>query len=83
MTFDQPFKGTILHMTWGQDVPDVKENVIVLPTTMFSYDNSEDAYTVDYAGEVLNDQEANAYLSELASKGAVGYPITPYEDDPI
>ena len=82
MTFDQPFKGTILHMTWGQDIPDVKEKVIVLPTTKFSYDNIEDAYTVDYAGEVLNDQEANAYLSELASKGAAGYLITPFEDDP-
>ncbi|WP_214757056.1 hypothetical protein [Exiguobacterium sp. s123] len=82
MTFDQPFKGTILHMTWGQDIPDVKEKVVVLPTTKFSYDNIEDAYTVDYAGEVLNDQEANAYLSELASAEAAGYLITPYEDDP-
>ncbi|WP_214698419.1 MULTISPECIES: hypothetical protein [unclassified Exiguobacterium] len=82
MTFDQPFKGTILHMEWGQDIPDVKEKVIVLPTTKFSYDNIEDAYTVDFTGEVLNDQEANAYLSLLASKGAAGYLITPYEDDP-
>ncbi|WP_214740485.1 hypothetical protein [Exiguobacterium sp. s48] len=82
MTFDQPFKGTILHLKWGQDIPDVKEKVIVLPTTKYSYDNIEEAYTVDYAGEVLNDREANAYLSELASAGAVGYLITPYEDDP-
>lgn len=81
MLFEKPFKGTILHMQWGQDIPDVKGKVIVLPTTEFSYDNGEDAYTVDYTGEVLNDREANAYLSSLASKGAAGYIITPYEDD--
>lgn len=82
MTFDQPFSGTILHMEWGQDISDVKGKVIVLPTTEFSYANIEDAYTVDFSGEALNDQEANAYLSSLASKGAAGYLITPYEEDP-
>lgn len=82
MTFDQPFSGKILHMEWGQDISDVKGKVIVLPTTEFSYANIEDAYTVDFSGEALNDQEANAYLSLLASKGAVGYLITPYEEDP-
>lgn len=83
MLFERPFKGTILHMQWGQHIPDVKGKVIVLPTTEFSYHDGEDAYTVDYTGEVLNDREANAYLSSLASKGAAGYIITPYEDDSL
>lgn len=81
MLFEKPFKGKVLHMQWGQNIPDVKGRVIVLPTTEFSYENGEDAYKIDYSGEILNDREANAYLSLLASKGAAGYIITPYEND--
>lgn len=80
--FEETIEGELLHLEWDAPIPDVAGRVIVLPTTDVSYEAMEDAYEIDYYGEVLNDEAANRYLTKLAEANAAGYLITPHPDAP-
>lgn len=77
---EEKIEGQVLHLEWDAPIEQVKGKVVVLPTTDVSLEKADSAYTIDFYGDVDNDQNANRYLRELADAGAIGYIISPHPD---
>lgn len=82
MMVHKAIKGEVIHIEWDAPIEDVTDKIVVLPMTDASFETREEAYELDPYGEVLNDEEANRYLSKLSEAGAAGYLITPHEEAP-